>query len=152
VSKVKPAIQYKENVFYRAGYKYQLAADYSIDTPFRPKEDIVLEFIELTTEGRLTLKSGYASDGPSGPTRDTPDSIRGAFVHDGIYELIRCGKLPAKARFVADKMAYRIWLEDGMGKIKAWIWYRSIRRFAGFAADPENKKKVLSAPTPSLAG
>lgn len=146
--KPKPKVKkiYKEKILYRSGYKHQLAETYSIDTPFRPEEAIELEFISLSASGRLTIKGGYAWDGPSGPTIDSPCSMRGALVHDAIYQLIRYGKLPASARDIGDSMALDIWREDGMSKLRSCIWYRSISRFAAFAADPKNKKVVKVAP------
>ena len=52
---------------YRGGYKYQLAADYSIKINIKPEKDIDTKFIKLDTKGNLTIIEGYAWDGPSGP-------------------------------------------------------------------------------------
>lgn len=56
---------------YRSDYKYQLASKYQIDIPIFPAEDIETEFIDLATEGALTVKNKYAWDVPSGPVPDT---------------------------------------------------------------------------------
>lgn len=53
------------------GYKYQLAEDDWLQTNIIPPSPIDLQFITLDMTGRLGLRSGYASDGPSGPTIDT---------------------------------------------------------------------------------
>ncbi|MGH7536144.1 MAG: DUF1353 domain-containing protein, partial [Gemmatimonadales bacterium] len=76
---------------YRTGYKYQLAADYTVLLAFGPAENIKTEYIcfvrSLQGRGYLTVKEGYAWDGPSGPTVDTKDFMRGSLVHDALYQL-----------------------------------------------------------------
>ena len=69
-------------VSYRKGYKYQLAEDFSQYVAIYPEKDIKTQFIHLAMDGRLTILSGYAWDGPSGPTIDTKSSIRGSLIHD----------------------------------------------------------------------
>ncbi len=75
---------------YSGGYKYQLRRDIKVRVSIRQPRDIVTRFIKLTPDGYLTVRLGYASDGPSGPTVDTKTIMRGAFVHDALYQLIRC--------------------------------------------------------------
>ncbi len=132
---------------YRAGYLYQLDADEVFrDTDIRPARDIVTDFIELTTDGVLTVRKGYAWDGPSGPTFDSRSAMRGSLGHDALYALLRQSLLPPSARDAADS-AFSRWLEqDGMGKFRRWYWMRGVRNFAGAAADPANRKPVLVAP------
>ena len=61
---------------YRKGYKYQIAEDDTVQTRIFGYE-IDIEFIALTLSGLLTTKSGYASDGCSGPMLDTKSALRG---------------------------------------------------------------------------
>jgi len=131
---------------YRAGYKYQLAADYSTAVESSPEEKIESNYIELTKEGLLTIKSGYAWDGPSGPTFDTKTFMRGSLVHDALYQLMRNGHLSADCRLAADQELYRICREDGMNRFRAKYVLFGVRKAAGFAADPKAKKKVHCAP------
>lgn len=136
-----------KSVQYRSGYKYQLAGNHQFQLGLiRPPEDIDTEYIALTKSGLLTLRNGYASDGPSGATIDTPSSMRGAFIHDAIYQLMRQGYLPQTFREPADKEAYNIWIEDGMWKLRAYFWHRELRKFGAPAADPKHIKKVHTAP------
>ncbi len=72
--------------------------------------------------------------------------MRASLVHDALYELIRKGYLRESDRNVADNELYERCIEDRMWKFRARAWLRAVRRFAGFAADPENKKKVKQAP------
>ena len=61
---------------------------------------------------------GYGRDGPSGPTLDTRDFIRGSLVHDALYQLMREGLL--------DHSIHR---EDGMTALRAWWVYQGVRLF-----------------------
>jgi len=131
---------------YRSGYKYQLAADLFLQTTLRPPQPILTDYICLGCDGLMLLKKGYCSDGPSGPTIDTRSSIRWAFGHDGLYQLIRLGHLPAELRKECDRNAYAGWVADGMWKWRAKLWLRELNKFGGPAADPKNIKRVHLAP------
>ena len=133
---------------YRSGYKYQLAEDDWVQTDIIPTSYIDTEFITLDMKGLLGLRSGYASDGPSGPTIDTKSSIRGAFFHDAACQLVRTGHLPYTPEIIAkvNMLAYKIWVADGMWKWRAKNWHGALENFGGFALDPKNRKKVYEAP------
>ena len=132
---------------YKKGFKYQLVKDYKIrlsTTP--PLQTIDTPFISLTKLGTLTIKNGYAWDGPSGPTIDTKSSMRASLVHDVLYQLLRQGKLPQCWRETADNVFYDICIEDGMWAWRAKLWYRELRKFAAGSANPKNKKQSYTAP------
>lgn len=135
-----------DHIKYKDGYKYQLFNDYTIATKVYPAQDIKTRFIELTTEGILAIRGGYASDGPSGPTLDTKTFMRGAFVHDALYQLMRMGLLSLKWRKQSDKELRRICIEDKMNSVRAWWVYKGVRIGARSSALPKNKKKVHTAP------
>jgi hypothetical protein len=136
-----------ERIYYKKGYKYQLTSDYSTVIDIKPEKDISTDYISLTTQGELTIKKGYASDGPSGPTWDTPAFMRGAFVHDAFYQLMRQKYLDKdKHRKLADKILQKMCIEDGMFIFWAWCVYVLLRIFGDPAADPANKKCVITAP------
>ena len=131
---------------YTEGYHYQLVADEVFDDTQIYGHDIVTDFIELASGGTLTVRKGYAWDGPSGPTFDTANSMRGSLGHDALYQLMRQGHLAQPYRMAADSALSR-WLEqDGMWNPRRWYWMRGVRNFAGAAADPANRKQVLVAP------
>lgn len=131
---------------YKSGYLYQLAEDFKVKVPIDGKT-ISQGFITLTVTGVLTLKKGYAWDGPSGPAIDTKNFMRGSLVHDALYQLMRKKRLgPKKYRGVADSLLRKMCLEDGMSSIRAWWVYKSLEWFGGSAADPENEKEILTAP------
>jgi len=50
-------------IHYRSGYEYQLVADYSVQTPITPSEQIITKFISLRADGLLFIAESYAWDG-----------------------------------------------------------------------------------------
>jgi hypothetical protein len=135
------------SICYRAGYSYQLADDYRVQIAIRPAAFIRTEYIRLDIDGMLTVCEGYAWDGPSGPTIDTKNFMRGSLVHDALYQLMREKHLDhATHREIADRELARICKEDGMTSIRAWWVYQGVRFGGGPAADPVNDNPVLTAP------
>ena len=131
---------------YKSGYKYQLAEQYEVQVNIFPPEDIWSFYIQLSTHGLLKITRGYAWDGPSGPTIDTKNFMRGSLVHDALYQLLREGLLDQKHRTQADLELVRICREDGMSKLRAWWVFRGVNCFAAGAANPKNKKKIFEVP------
>lgn len=132
---------------YRKGYKYQIQENYVVDINIKPQRNIDTDYICLTKNGRLTIKKGYAWDGPSGPAIDTLNFMRGSLVHDALYQLMREKYLDSKKyRKTADKLLRTMCKEDGMFFIRSFWVYWGVRLFADFSADPANKKPVIRAP------
>ena len=132
---------------YKGGYKYQLKQTYSVRIPVLPPAPIRTEYITLELTGDLTLKEGYAWDGPSGPTIDTPDFMRGSLVHDALYQLMRENRLDhATYREPADRTLQAICKEDGMSSVRAWIVYHGVRMFGDPSADPSQDHPMIHAP------
>ena len=136
----------KEFILYRGGYKYQLAETYVCQTEIRPPQDIATEFILLNRFGILTVKRGYAFDGPSGPAIDTPSAMRGSLIHDAGYQLLRLGLLSQSTRRQWDALYKQACLEDGMWKIRAWAHFDVLRMFGANAAKVGSEPGVLRAP------
>ena len=148
-------------VRYSGGYKYQIKGDWHIQTQIRGF-DIHTAFIRLTREGLMTVRNGYACDGPSGPTIDTPLFKLGAFTHDPLYQLIREGHLPFEYWRRCDyelKSAVLRKLEEkrdhstrwrklrSQAHERAWdvrlVWIMAgLNAAAGTAAKPKNKKTI----------
>lgn len=135
-----------DKIYYKAGYKYQLVKDYSCHIDICPDHDIILEFISLSKDGKLFFRSGYAWDGASGCAVDTDDIMRPSLIHDGVYQLIRAGELPASARKQADIELKKACIEDGMPDIRVHYVYKFVRVGGGPSADPKNDRKILTAP------
>lgn len=96
----------------------------------------------ISEDGVVTLRRGYAWDGPSGPTIDTYTFMRGSLFHDALYQLMREGVLPLSTRKHADEILRDICLEDGMSKIRAAWVYRGVR----IGGNKNAVSNVLSAP------
>ena len=126
----------------RRRYKYNLHADCEYQADIKVEEPCDLGFVKITEEGLLTVSKGYAWDGPSGPTIDTKNFMRGSLVHDALYQLIREKKIDEDQRKRADEILREICLEDGMSKIRAWWVFWGVYLFGSGAAKPY----LLSAP------
>ncbi|MFH1982363.1 MAG: DUF1353 domain-containing protein [Pseudomonadota bacterium] len=132
---------------YRTGYKYQLAEDYTIKIAIKPKADIDTQFIALDTNGNLTIKSGYAWDGTSGPVVDTDRNLRASLVHDALYQLMRKRKLSSQAhKDDADKLFRKLCVADGVPAAVAGIYYEALKKLGKPATDPKNAKTIHRAP------
>jgi len=129
---------------YREGYRYQLHETYSLVVAIRPAEPIRTRFITLRPDGKLTMRWGYAWDGPSWAIA-TKSFMRGSLTHDALYQLLRGGHLEQSWRKQADLELVRICEEDGMWGIRRWWVYRGVRIGAGPAAAPQDDE-ILSAP------
>src|SRR5260370_31122772 len=79
-------------ITYNGGYKYQLKETYTIAIDIKPRTSIDTEYIDLDTQGNITIREGYAWDGPSGPTIDTLTFMRGSLVHDALDQLMRANQ------------------------------------------------------------
>lgn len=131
-------ISYKK----RRHYKYTLYEDYQHQTELRPNSPISTPLISLDSSGLLKIKKGYAWDGPSGPTIDTPNFMRGSLVHDVLYQLMRERLLEQKDREYADQLLRTICIEAGMSRIRAWWVYQGVRLGGASSAAPD----LLQAP------
>jgi len=138
-----------ECISYKKDYKYQLVEAYTVKIPIRPKEGVASpsEFIALTADGLLTIKKGYAWDGPSGPALDTRNFMRGSLVHDALYQLMREKLLDEDAnREPADRLLQKICKADGMSSLRAWWIYKVLRIAGGLASVSGNKRAIIKAP------
>jgi len=140
-----------EYISYKQGYKYQLVEDYVVEIKIVPKKAITIGYLEfhksINKLGNLTIRAGYAWDGPSGPTIDTANFMRGSLVHDALYQLMRESLLNRELyREPADRLLKSMCIEDGMSRIRAWLVYRGVRVGGSGAANPRNKKKVKTVP------
>lgn len=119
---------------YTEGWKYQLHDDFSVDTRFKvlPRKDIITKYIELYTTGILIIKNGYAWNGPSGFTIDTPDSMIPSLIHDALYQLMGEGLLdPNFFRLPSDILFREILKECGMNWVRRVLWFKAVRKHGG---------------------
>ena len=140
----------KQSIMYKDGYKYQLYVDYvhpqALDC--KPVYQVSTPYLEMTSGGILTIKKGYAWDGPSGPTWDTKNFMTPSLVHDALYQLMRMGYLYANLghRKIADLELYRMCRERGMWYVRAQWVYAGVRLGGRRAASQAGQKEIIIAP------
>jgi hypothetical protein len=135
------SIQYRE----LKGYKYLLMEPYAHETGLTLVHAIKTrgQWVSMTKNGLIKIKKGYAWDGPSGPTIDTKDFLRGSLVHDALYQLIREKLLPGRTRKKADRLLFDICREDGMNQARADYVYHAVRAFGGRAVRPQPSEPIV---------
>jgi hypothetical protein len=90
----------------------------------------------------LKIMRGYCWDGPSGISFDTKNFMRGSLIHDALYQLMRQGILPESYRKYADELLYKICVEDGMSKPRAWYVLKAVRLFGKSSATAVNENEI----------
>ncbi len=140
----------------RQSYKYEVEEDIAFAIPVCIP--IIFDHRYMRFEGStdvffpswLTIKRGYAWDGPSGPAIDTKTFMRGSLGHDGLYQLCRMRILdPVVIRPIADQCLHDWCREDGMWAIRAGWVKLAVKTFAQRAVRPkpfEEMDVVLEAP------
>lgn len=125
-------------------YKYQLMENYYYKTDITLDDDTgVPDFVTLRKGGQLEIYKGYAWDGPSGPTIDTKDFMRGSLVHDALYQLISEEKLERRYKEYADRLLHDICIQDGMSKFRAWYVYWAVKLFGKARKNPDNTSSII---------
>ena len=140
---------------YKAGYKYVLVEDITIMSPYRAENFAIRKtnlinacggYVDLIGDGTMTIRKGYAWDGPSGPTIDTRSFMRGSLFHDVSYQLIREGFLKANQRPIADDWLVFICYEDRMWTFSRWLVRWFLYGFGDNAVNPEHDSRIIEAP------
>lgn len=135
-----------KSLYFKRGYKYQVARDYHIKVDVKPYMPIGLDHVQLDTDGNLTVRSGYAWNGASGPTWDTLNSMIGSLVHDVLYQLIRLGLIDAAYKEYADNMLHDLCTADGMYSWRADYWRWAVLKFGAGSCKPSAEPKMEVAP------
>lgn len=142
----------KNRIFYadlrRVNVKYTTVRPYATFLKeFEGHAPFESDFIQMESNGRLTIKTGFMWDGPSGPTVDDKTNMRAAAVHDALYRSIVLGHIDYSMRKKIDKIFHRMLIEDGMGRFRARYYYLGVRWFGGpYARVKPTFKKIRSAP------
>lgn len=134
-----------DTIQYRGGYKYSLWETYRVQIAIRG-HSVTHRLFTLDVGGWLTIFEDYPTDGPSGPTFDTKTFMRGAIVHDALYEMMRLGLIPHDPCFhLANLELEKICLEDGMMPCRARYVFRAVEAF-GNASAALKSEQIISAP------
>jgi hypothetical protein len=125
-------------------YKYKTAYDCVYQDKRFENLFITAPFI-IIKDSVLTVKAGYAWDGPSGPTVDTPSFMEGSCIHDALYQLIRMKVLPPAFRAKADDILEEVCVKRGkMWKLRAkWVRWGVGTWFGKQAAKPRPEENKL---------
>lgn len=140
-----PNVHYEEIAHIQ--YKYRVVKPIMSDTRVYGK-NIDCSYLCLRPDGILILRTGYACDGCSGPTMDDSSNIHAGFLHDGLYQLLRLGKLAITKKDFDQirKMADLSFLDqlklDGMGWIRRNYYYYAVRMFGKKHAIPRGDINV----------
>lgn len=126
----------------RRKFKYNLHADVEYSTNMEIDSSKDLGYLAIDTAGNLSIRKGYSWDGPSGPTIDTKNFMRGSLIHDALYQLMREGVLRQDVRDEADQIFRETCIQDGMSKLRAWSVYQAVKIWGAGAAKPD----LLHAP------
>jgi len=129
------------SIRYRKGVKYQLAHDAYFPLPEMlglAGEGVVVHRFLKFQHHQLLVGMGYAWNGPSGPCLATKSFMRASLVHDALYDLLRNQKYDRSIprshwRKQADAALFRIGIEDGMWRVRAWWTYLGVRLFGWIA-------------------
>lgn len=152
-------------VYYRTGYRHQLAEDFELDVseygifPHSPGGN---DYVQLTLGGDLHISKGYAWDGASGPAINTTSFVRPSLVHDALYQLIRMGVVPRDCRAAADRLLGQMLREDSLiiANRQPWfarwpltvvayirpVWVEAAVRIGGGIAMDHHADDILTAP------
>lgn len=132
---------------YKPGYKYVLAEDLTVKTKIKPDHSVAVDgnWVTLDTSGVLTIKKHYAWDGASGPAIDSKNIMRGALIHDALYQLMREGGLDPKWFAAANDELHAACIEDGMSWFRAWYVHRAVSLFGARFAQPKTEE-IKEAP------
>jgi len=135
-------------IYYRDGYRYQLAEDFDMHTPIRPMGGLTAEseYITLTGNNRLYIKAGYAWNGANF-VADRPGNMRAALVHDALYQLMRLDLVDRRTqRRPADRLFVKMCREDGIGFILARAYAIGLWVGGKPSTMPTSSRAVLMAP------
>lgn len=133
-------------IHFSKGYKYWLRQTYRQRISIHPGQTIQTPFIELTHDGWLTIKRGYAWDGASGPTWDDSTNMRGSLVHDALAQLIRMGHLPRTMYHRTNLLFRRMCRADGMNPIRAQLYFIGVDTRLARKIATGKPRKILVAP------
>jgi len=131
----------------KSNYKYQVKDDFIIATDIKPKSNILSDFINLDTDGILTIRKGYAWDGCSGPTWDTKSTMRAGCVHDAFFQLMRLNVLDRNQYFhPVNKLFYFMLRQDGVLWLRAEYYYKAVEKISWRYTMSKKDPEIQEAP------
>lgn len=132
----------------KRNWLYDLPERVVFKTRIFPAETLSTDWITLHPDGTLILEAGYAWDGPSGPTFDTPNSMRGSAIHDALFQLMKLDLLDMKW-FNESNREFLRWLKkDGMWYLRRRAWYLAVQLYGeAYMNRGHDDETIYIAPT-----
>ena len=113
-------------------WKWHLLGTHECHTRIYPAFRLHMEYVSIYPDGTLVLEGGYAIDGVTFGW-DSPRSMRAAYIHDGLCQLIESGWLGWEWRRQADREFLRALIDDGFPPCWARLRYRAVRAWSCMA-------------------
>jgi len=127
-------------------YKYQLLAPECVQTDIIGYT-VIQPLFNLSPNGMLYGFTGYAWDGPSGPTWDSKNFMTPSLFHDILYQMIREGFIPVEYKKNADELLKRLCVERGMCWIRAEYVLAGVKLFGSPSCKPgSGESEIKTAP------
>lgn len=149
------------NVYYRTGFRHELAEDYEINGGILPIEPGGNDEIYLDADGLLKISKGYAWNGANRPAINDRAMVRPSLVHDAYCDLWNLGVIDNAGRAQADKLLGEMlradiltiaarapwhmrWALKSLAAVRP-IWVRGAVSWYSEVAKPE-PDQILTAP------
>lgn len=110
-------------VHYKTGYRHQLVRDHVQPTGIVPVAPGGNDFVQLTVDGLLLVRAGYAWDGASWPAINTRSFVRPSLVHDAFYQLLRLGVVAREDRPAIDALLGQMLRADSLIIARRLPWH-----------------------------
>ena len=135
----------RSGILYKGGYKYQLVNRVVFETGLKPNrvEGIWTSYIELTRDGKLTIKDGYAWNGANSPAINTDNLIVASLIHDVLYQLLEEYELQRSYKDEIDAIMLRICKDLGMNWFRRWYIAKVLKYLGHHTLNKPNIKKFI---------
>lgn len=132
--------------YHKGKSRYQLADDYVIDIGFPHSTGLRADYVDLSTDGVLSIERGFTWDGVTGLAFNTRNFARASLVHDAIFHLMREVGRDPELHEKADDLFRTIALDDGVHVIRVNVHCTSLRLVRSLGWLPGKKRLRYSAP------
>lgn len=102
-------------VHYKTGYRHVLQKQYEqwvASAGIYPVEPGGNAFVQLTIDGRMIIREGYAWNGASGPAYNDVAFVRPSLGHDALCQLWELGVIDDAGRAAADRLLGKMLRHD----------------------------------------
>jgi hypothetical protein len=139
-------------VAYKEGYHWVLAENCVFTTNIFGY-NCETDFVVLKEDGRIFLSKDYAIDGITGITGYPWEKLiarpwlrNNCWPHDALYQLIACGELPRKLKWLVDNNFRNGCIKDGAYKWQANLAFVLVDKYGKATKPDEDLHPVLYAP------